>query len=115
MIKSIIILFALQLVSSLIFPWWSIAVVAFLYFFLTNDHTIAKSIVISFTSSFILYLVFSLYQDLQVEVTAASFIADILGGLPAWLTYIIASIVGGIVSAFGGLTGQLFIKTFSKK
>jgi len=107
MLKTILTLTALILLTSLLFPWWIIVIVSFLYMALKKQKSLLKALLISFISGFLAYLFYSLFMSIGVQRSPAELIANLLGELPSWSSYIITSLVGGIAAAFGGVSGYL--------
>ena len=107
MIKSITILTILIVLSSLIFPWWIIVVVSFIFMLFSKQKSLLRSLSIGFLSGVIAYLIYSLYSSMELERSPAELLANLLGALPSWSSYIITALVGGIAAAFGTVSGYL--------
>jgi len=105
--KSITILTLLILGFSFIFPWWIIVAICFKYILLTKQSTLLKSILISFSSGVIAYTSFSVITAWGMDNSPAELIGDLLGAMPSWSAYLMTGILGGLVAAFGGMTGYL--------
>ena len=107
MIKAILSLSLIQLIASLVLPWWIIVVVSLLFAYLWRFKSLSRAIIICLASGLLVYSLMSIYTDIGAERSAASLLGDILGGLPSWTSYLITGLIGGITSAFGGMTGYM--------
>lgn len=105
--KSIAILTVIIIISSLLFAWWIIVVVSLIYMTFNAPSSLWKSIVISFLSGFIAYLLFSIYASLGLDRSPAELIANLFGELPSWSAYLLTALIGGIAATFGGVSGYL--------
>lgn len=113
--KSIAILTVITIISSLLFPWWIIVVVSLIYMTFNAPNSLWKSIVISFLSGFMAYLLFSTYASLGLDRSPAELIANLFGELPSWSAYLLTALIGGIAAAFGGASGYLGGKIVGNK
>lgn len=114
MIKSIIILTILILGSSFLFPWWIIVMICFQFILLSRQPSLLKNILISFLAGTISYTSFSIIMAWGVDNSPAELIGDLFGELPAWSAYVLTGILGGLIAAFGGMTGHLGKKVFRR-
>lgn len=115
MIKSITILALLILGLSLLLPWWIIVVISFLFILLTKQYTLLKSILVTFASGVIAYTAYCIFTTIGVEHNPAILIGDLFGELPAFSSYIVTGLIGGLTAAFGGMTGYLGRKILIQK
>ena len=113
--RSIVILTAIIIICSLLLPWWIIVVVSLLYMAFNAPKSLWKSIVISFLSGFISYLLFSIYTSMGLDRSPAELIANLFGALPSWSAYLITALIGGSAAAFGGVSGYLGGKIWKNK
>lgn len=104
MILRIIILSTISLLASLIMPWWIIALVAATFYFLQSVK-ISRSILEAFLAGLLLYAVMAIWQDSNVQRSAAELIGGILGGLPSIVAYTITGLLGGIIAGLGAWVG----------
>lgn len=105
--KSITILSIIIIFASLLFPWWITVVASFIYMAISPSNTLWKSIRISFLSGLLSYLIFTIYTSIGVERNPANLIGDLFGELPSWSAYITTALIGGLATAFGGISGHL--------
>ncbi len=100
----------LAYVSGLYFPWWSIAVVAFIVAVVINQSPM-KSFLTGFLSIFLLWAVLAFIFDQQNASILSKKIAQILplGGSSVLLISSTA-FVGALVGGFAALSGSLLLK-----
>ena len=96
----------LSFTASLYFPWWIIAVCAFIVSALILQHPM-KAFLSGFLGVFLLWLIFSLIIDSGNNHILSRKMAAIfpLGGM-SFLLIFITALVGGIVGGMAALTGS---------
>lgn len=106
----IIILILVALAASFVFPWWILAVISAICYYIYHAK-IPRSILEAFIAGLILYGCMALWQDGNVERSAALLIGGILGDLPAFAGYAITALIGGITAALGAWVGSVLRNT----
>ncbi|MCW3109137.1 MAG: hypothetical protein JWQ09_3643 [Segetibacter sp.] len=96
----------LSFAGALFFPWWIIAVAAFIVGVVIHQNAFA-SFLAAFLALFILWAVQSYYIDVQNEHLLSTKVASILplGGSYA-AVILVTAFVGGLVAGMGALTGS---------
>jgi hypothetical protein len=98
-----IVIAVLTAVTSLFAPWWVVAPIAFLVAFFGKMKAFA-GFWVSFLAVFVTWW-------LTIYITDNGVVAELLGKLltlPSWAAPLVASIIGGLVAGFFGLSGALF-------
>ena len=105
-ILSILLIAALSFLAGLYFPWWSIAVVAFLVSLLLPQGT-ASSFLSGFFGVFLLWGIVAAWIDVKNESILSRKIAMLLPlGGSAILLILVTAIVGGLVGGFAAMSGS---------
>src|SRR3954447_13525040 len=100
----------LSFACTLFFPWWTIAVAAFIVAIVIHQRPIA-SFLAGFLALFILWALQSLIIDLRNEHLLSTRVAYILPFGGSYVALIIfTGLVGGIVSGMAALTASFAIK-----
>jgi cbb3-type cytochrome oxidase subunit 1 len=100
----------LSFAGCLFFPWWIIAVAAFIVAALIQQHPIA-SFAAGFLALFVLWAVQSIYIDAQNEHLLSTKVAHILPLGGSYVALILLSaFVGGIVAGMSALTASFLRK-----
>ncbi|MGE0588554.1 MAG: hypothetical protein AB7O48_08260 [Cyclobacteriaceae bacterium] len=85
-----------------LFPWWSMAIGAFLVGFVFSN-TGAKSFFAGFVAVAILWLGLSLYIDANTQ----SILTDKVSQLFPVNLFVLTTLIGGLVGGFASMTGSL--------
>ena len=95
----------LSFLAGLYFPWWSIAIVAFLVA-LVMGQFIGRSFLAGFLGIFLLWTVVSLWIDIKNEHILSHKIAQVfpLGGSSV-LLILITAFIGALVAGFAAMSG----------
>jgi hypothetical protein len=101
---SLIILFSF--IAGLFFPWWSIALAAFLTSFFIYQSGI-RSFLSGFLGVFLLWFFLALWIDIKNENLLSGKVALIFGlGTGSILLILITALVGGLVGGFASVSGN---------
>jgi len=101
--------------GGLYFPWWSIAVAAFVAALLVPQSP-ALAFFSGFAGSFIMWLTLSWVIDAANDSVLAPKISAIIGlGEGSFLLILITALLGGIVGGLGALTGRLGAALFDRQ
>jgi hypothetical protein len=102
----------LVFVSGLYFPWWALAIAAFIVGVLVHQRA-AKAFLSGFLGVFILWAVLAWVIDSRNDGTLSARIAELLplGGNPI-LLILVTALVGGLVGGFGAMSGSLLRSTY---
>jgi len=96
----------LAFVSGLYFPWWGIAVAAFIVALLVHQRP-AKAFFSAFLGVFILWGALAWWIDMKNEGVLSKRIAGVLHlGGNSLLLILCTGLVGGLVAAFAGMSGS---------
>ncbi len=99
-----VLLLILSLAASYIFPWWIIAVIAFVAALLMANRA-AHAFWSGFAALFLAWLVLSLFKSMPNEHQLAERVSQLFG-LPHWtLLLLITCIIGGLVGGLSALSG----------
>lgn len=90
---------------SQVFPWWIVPICCALFFLFYGKMKLRSVIGIAFLSGLLVYGGYSVLLDMSRLGCASQLLADLLGGIPTVLSYIITGVLGGLVSTLGGLVG----------
>lgn len=109
-IVAILLTALLAFAESLYFPWWTIAIAAFIVGVFIHQKP-WKAFLTGFLGLFLLWAGQSFYIDVQNEHILSQKVANILplGGSTFWLI-LISAFIGGLVGGFGALTGSYIKK-----
>ena len=103
--------FALILVfghlSSLILPWWIIGLVTFVVILVMNLKESA-GFLIGFFAVFLLWLVYSIWLNVQNSFILNTQIGELFGGLNGKMLIFISALIAGIIGGLGGWLGSQF-------
>ncbi len=92
--------------ASLFFPWWIIAVAAFIVALAIHQNAFA-SFLAAFLGLFLLWAIQSAYIDAQNEHLLSAKVASILPLGGSYIAVIIVTaFIGGLVAGMGALTGS---------
>jgi hypothetical protein len=106
-IISFILIVLLSFAGALYFPWWIIAVAAFMVAALIPQHPF-KAFVTGFLALFILWGAHAFFLDSRNEHILATRVASILPlGGSYILLILVTAFIGGLVAGMAALTGSL--------
>ncbi|MBS1759688.1 MAG: hypothetical protein JST23_06125 [Bacteroidetes bacterium] len=110
---AIILTALLSFISGLYFPWWIIAVIAFLVAILVHQKA-WKAFWSGFFGLFILWGILAFWIDIQNDHLLSKKIAGILPfGGNSYLLILATGVIGGLVAGFGALSGH-YLRTSHK-
>ncbi len=105
----------LSYVAGLFYPWWSIAIVAFIVAVLFRQKPVAAFFT-AFLAVFVLWFSFSYFMDLSNDHILANRMAGLfLGGELPVVMCLISGVVGGLVAGFSALCGSFLRKKKQKE
>jgi hypothetical protein len=104
MVKNIILLVAFVLITSYFFPWWSTAIVAFLWGLIINPNSKQGALILFFTLFFI-WVGVALYLNLNNNELMSQRMAEILKVGSPWVLILITGMIGGLVGLLPGMAG----------
>ena len=98
----------ISFVACLFFPWWTIAVAAFLVAALIHQQP-GKAWLAAFLGLFILWTVLAIWKDNSNEGILSKRIAELfpLGG-SSFMLIIVTGLIGALVAGFAALSGSYF-------
>lgn len=98
----------ISFVACLFFPWWTIAVAAFLVAALIHQQP-GKAWLAAFLGLFILWTVLATWKDNSNEGILSKRIAELfpLGG-SSFMLIIVTGLIGALVAGFAALSGSYF-------
>lgn len=100
----------LAFMAGLYFPWWTIAVVAFLVAILVHQKP-WKAFVAGFLGLFILWFVLAEWIDINNKSILSARISQLLGiGNHPLLLVLITAFIGGLVAGFAAMSGSYLRK-----
>lgn len=96
----------LAFAGGLWFPWWSIAIAAFLIAILVHQR-VGKAFLAGFTGVFLLWAILALWRDLPNDSILSRKIAEVLpmGGSTFFLI-LATAIIGALVAGLGAMSGS---------
>ena len=98
-------------IAVIFFPWWSIAVVAFIVAFFIPQKAFI-SFLAGFAAIFLLWGVLATWIDMQNQHILSEKVAHILPlNGSSYLLILLTSFIGALVSGFGSMTGSLLKST----
>ncbi len=107
--KSFFVIFILSLLSGLVLPWWTVAIIAFIAgFYISPSATIA--FFSSFFALFLLWSGYALILDVQNQSILSQKIAQLFSLPHSILLVMMSGLVAGLVAGFAGLTGYFLRK-----
>ena len=113
LIVAIILTALLAFVAGLYFPWWSLAIAAFLVAVLVHQRA-WKAFLGGFLGIFLLWAAIAWWIDIKNDGVLSKKIAELLKlGGNSVLLIIVSAIVGGIVGGFAAMTGS-FLRSSEK-
>jgi hypothetical protein len=112
MIKNIILLVVLVLASSYFLPWWSTAIVAFLWGLILNPDLKQGALILFFTL-FAIWIGVALYLNFNNNALLSQKMAEILKVGSSWVLIFITGIIGGLVGLLPGMAGIFLRKLIS--
>lgn len=95
-------------------PWWTIIIIPFLLGIIFEDNLLAHFLS-SFVGTGVAWLFLMLNFDLETQSILSSKIIDILEISSINILIILSSIIGGIISGLGSLTGISLRNIYIKK
>lgn len=104
MVKNIILLVAFVLITSYFLPWWSTAIVAFLWGLIINPNSKQGALILFFTLFFI-WVGVALYLNLNNNELMSQRMAEILKVGSPWVLILITGMIGGLVGLLPGMAG----------
>ena len=113
-ILGILIVGILTLLLGWVLPWWSIGFAGFIGGMFFGNSSI-KSFVVAFLGTGITWMLLALYIDYCNAGILSTKIALLFGGIPPVGLVLISSLIGGLASGFGGLTGYLSKMAFTSE
>ncbi len=113
-----VLLLIFSLAASYVFPWWIVAIIAFVASLLMANRA-GHAFGSGFLAIFLAWLVLSLFKSMPNEHQLAERVAQLFG-LPHWtLLLLITCIIGGLVSGLSALSGfyvkQVFMPSTVKQ
>lgn len=90
---------------SLILPWWNIALVTFVIILVMNLRE-STGLLIGFFAVFLLWLVYSIWLNVQNSFILNKQIGELFGGLNGKILIIISAFIAGLVGSLGGWLGS---------
>lgn len=104
----------LAAIATRFFPWWTIAICAFLIPVLLNLGA-GKGFVSGALSIILLWLVVILMRDIPNQHMLSSKMATLILGSPNYVAFILITIVlGGLIGGLSGLSGGMMNRAFRK-
>jgi hypothetical protein len=111
---AIILTALLAFVSGLYFPWWGIAVAAFLIALLVHQKAV-KAFFAGFLGVFLLWAGLAWWIDMKNEGYLSQKVASLLPlGGNAILLILLTALIGALVAGFGAMTGS-FLRSSNKR
>jgi hypothetical protein len=105
-IVAIILTVLLSFIAGLYFPWWTIAITAFLVAVLFNQRA-WKAFVAGFLGLLLLWGGVAFWIDIKNESILSARIGELLGiGNNSFLLILITGFIGGLVAGFAALSGS---------
>jgi hypothetical protein len=113
LIVAIILTALLAFVTGLYFPWWSLAIAAFLVAALVHQRS-WKAFAGGFLGIFLLWAGIAWWLDTKNDGVLSKRIAELLKlGGNSFLLIIVTAIIGGLVGGFAAMTGS-FLRSSEK-
>lgn len=106
---SLLLTVATSCILQLFFPWWTIALAAFMIAYFVKQNSFA-AFLSAFIAVFLLWVVYAYLLSSANENILATKVAELLKQLTkgsVTTLYILTGLIGGLVSGFGALTGSL--------
>ena len=112
-IVALILTALLSFIAGLYFPWWSIALCAFITALLIYQRS-WKAFLAGFIGLLLLWSGLALWIDVKNESILSARIGELFGiGNNSFLLVLITGIVGGIVAGFAAMSGSFLRSTKS--
>jgi hypothetical protein len=103
---AIILTALLAFVAGLYFPWWSLAIAAFIVALLIHQKA-GKAFFSGFLGVFILWAVLAMWINSKNDGYLSGKVAALLPlGGNAWLLILVTAFIGALVAGFGAMTGS---------
>lgn len=113
-IARIILIGTLSYFAAAFFPWWGIAIIAGVVSFLIPGHGF-NVFISGFLGIGLLWMGFAWKIDIETNAIMSSKIIELFPINDITLLVIATGVIGGMVGAFGALTGSSFRHIFMKK
>jgi len=92
-------------IAGLYFPWWSLAVIAFLIALLVHQRA-GKAFLAAFIALFLLWGCLALWIDIKNTGILSKRIAELLGVGSSFLLVLITGLVAALVAGFSAMSGS---------
>lgn len=114
LIASILLTALLAYIAGLYFPWWSLAIAAFLVALLVHQRA-GKAFLSGFLGLFLLWGGLAWWIDLKNDSYLSHKVAELLplGGNPG-LLILVTALVGALVAGFGAMSGS-YLRSIKSK
>lgn len=104
----------LTFAAGLYFPWWTLAIAAFIVALLIHQKAV-KAFFSGFLGVFILWGALAVWIDSKNNGYLSGKVAAILPlGGSAWLLILVTAFIGALVAGFGAMTGS-FLRSTNKR
>jgi hypothetical protein len=104
-VASILLTALLSFIACIYFPWWSIAVVAFLVAVLMRQ-SIVRSFLSGFLSIFLLWSILALWIDVKNNSILSQRIAQLFAVGSPFLLILVTAFIGALVGGFAAMSGS---------
>jgi hypothetical protein len=104
----------IALILSFIMPWWSIVIAGFVVAAAMIDEA-GPAFISGFLGITFLWIIMTILRDSGSNVSVAETLGDVVGGVPAYLMFLITGITGGFVGGLGAMTGTFVRSILLKK
>lgn len=95
-------------ISGLFFPWWSIAIIAFLVALLIRQSP-GRSFLAGFIALFILWSLIAFWIDVKNESILSRKVAQLFSlGQSSLALIFVTGLIGALVAGFGAMSGAFF-------
>ncbi len=109
-----LIILILTFICSYFWPWWVMAIIAFIAAFICNKKP-GLSFFMGFAAVFVAWAIVALLKSLPNDNVLAERVAKLMQ-LPNWpLLLLVTAFIGGLVGGVAALSGALVKKAFFKK
>ncbi len=85
-------------------PWWIVSIVGFVVAYMFVDSPI-KAFFSGLIGVGVLWVLLAIIKDSGANVSVANALGNVVGGVPAYLMYIITGLTGGAVGGLGAMSG----------
>lgn len=105
---SIILTSLLSFIAGIYFPWWTIAIVAFLVAMLIPQ-TITRSFFAGFLAIFLLWAILALWIDIKNDSILSNRVAQLFSLGYSFIIIVVTAFTGALISGLAAISGSALV------